>query len=164
MAARSFVDNVGVVSHKPAATLDFPLINDPQTYRQCQRHNFAAQVDEEMIAAAGRDALAKANAASTEGGAGSQAADAGNGADVAAGSDVDRVVGQANAARVYGGKSVHMVPPSSDVEQGWLGLRLFLDAAGVVGLLVPLGRAFHLLGTAAAQAFSLHSIQLSACF
>lgn len=44
LRTHSFVDDVGVVSHPPAATLDFPLSQDPQTYKQYQRHNFAAQV------------------------------------------------------------------------------------------------------------------------
>jgi hypothetical protein len=38
-----------VVPHPPAATLDFPLSNDPQTYRQYNAHDFAVQVDQDML-------------------------------------------------------------------------------------------------------------------
>jgi hypothetical protein len=50
--ARSFIDDVGAVEHPPTATLDFPISNDPQTYKQYQRHNFASQVDEATLAEA----------------------------------------------------------------------------------------------------------------
>jgi len=69
---------VGVVEHPPAATLDFPLCNDPQTYKQYQRHNFAAQVDEATLAAAAAAAVGAGTAAAAPAHA-AAAADAGEG-------------------------------------------------------------------------------------
>lgn len=54
---RSFVDDVGAVEHPPTATLDFPISNDPQTYKQYQRRNFACQVDEATLAESPIDPL-----------------------------------------------------------------------------------------------------------